>query len=89
MNRLLSAMCVSLLALPVMADGLRCTDMPRNKWMPEENAIALLKQQGYKLKSIDFEPYCYEVEAWDRDGRRVELKLDPVSGRVMKTRFDR
>ncbi|MBT0961029.1 PepSY domain-containing protein [Denitromonas iodatirespirans] len=45
-----------------------------------------LTAAGYRnINAIERERNRYEVKASDADGRRVELSVDPMTGKVMKT----
>ena len=46
-----------------------------------------VRQQGYKLKRFDMERNCAEVEGWNAQGARVELRLDPTSARVVSCKY--
>ena len=76
---------VALLAFsstPVLADppATPCTQAPRSE-------LTAVRQQGYKLKRFDMERNCAEVEGWNAQGARVELRLDPTSARVVSCKY--
>jgi hypothetical protein len=83
---------VALLAFsstPVLADppATPCTQAPRSEWMSDEKLLTAVRQQGYKLKRFDMERNCAEVEGWNAQGARVELRLDPTSARVVSCKY--
>ena len=50
---------------------------------------AILTANGYtNLHDIDFEDGVWKVEAHDRNGADVELKVDPNTGKVLGTQLD-
>ncbi len=42
-------------------------------------------QMGYDVRNVEREDGCYEVKAVDKNGARVEIKLNPVSGQIVKS----
>jgi uncharacterized membrane protein YkoI len=54
--------------------------------MPLEDVIRELSRQGYgDIREVEREGRDrYEVYARDADGRRVELKVDAVTGKVLE-----
>ena len=55
--------------------------------MSDEKLLTAVRQQGYKLKRFDMERNCAEVEGWNAQGARVELRLDPTSARVVSCKY--
>jgi uncharacterized membrane protein YkoI len=58
--------------------------------MPLENVIREVNRQGYTdLRKVEREGRdYYEVYARDSSGRRVELKVDAMTGKVMHREYD-
>lgn len=62
----------------------------RGEWLPVPRVVERLEAEGYSaIEEIERDDGYYEVKATDRDGRRVELKLDPGSGEVLKREVKR
>ncbi|HRP95276.1 MAG TPA: PepSY domain-containing protein [Rhodocyclaceae bacterium] len=58
----------------------------RQQWLSLTEIQQRLEAAGYRdIDKIEREDDYYEVKGIDPDGRRVELKLDPVSGEVTKS----
>jgi hypothetical protein len=58
----------------------------RQQWLSLSEIQQRLEAAGYRdIDKIEREDDYCEVKATDPDGRRVELKVDPVSGEVTKT----
>lgn len=58
----------------------------RQQWLSLSEIQQRLEAAGYRdIDKIEREDDYYEVKGTDPNGRRVELKLDPVSGEVTKT----
>jgi hypothetical protein len=43
---------------------------------------------GYKVRQVKIEDGCYEIYALDKDGKRVEAYLNPVTADVVETKVD-
>lgn len=58
--------------------------------MPLSQVVAGLEAQGYTaFDEIERERTGWEIEATDPNGQRVDLKVDPVDGRIVSTKPDR
>ncbi len=62
----------------------RCAYHPRDKWMPIDRAVSKAESLGYEVRNVEADDGCWEVEGYDRNGGKVKLYLDPVSGEVIK-----
>ncbi|MBO6946891.1 MAG: PepSY domain-containing protein [Rhodospirillales bacterium] len=74
-------------AAPAFADDYRC-DAPMTEWQPRENLQQKLESEGWKVKRIKTEDGCYEVYAFDKDGKRVEAYFDPKSLELLRKKRD-
>jgi hypothetical protein len=66
------------------SDDEACTKAPKEQWQTIDQLTAKLSEQGYKVKKIEFEDGCAEAKVEDPDGKKAELKLDPVNASVVK-----
>lgn len=57
---------------------------PKEKWMKQADFKQSLEAKGYKVKTLKVTNGCYEIYGLDKDGKRVELSFDPVSGALAK-----
>lgn len=57
-------------------------------WLPMDEVASNLRADGYDLREIEIDDGRYEVEAIAPDGRRVELYIDPVIGKILKVERD-
>mgnify|MGYP001756940396 FL=1 len=91
MTRSVMTLCVTALcaftATAAMASP-ECTQEPTSKWIPADKMQAQLKAQGYQIKKFKTEDSCYEIYGKDKDGHRVEIYFDPVSGKPVKIEKD-
>lgn len=61
--------------------GKPCTAQPREKWLPLEQIEKIVGDHGYKVAKSKIKGSCVEVYAHDPNGKRVELFLDPATGK--------
>ncbi len=64
-----------------------CTDAAQSTWMKIDDAKAKLTAAGYDVRRIRVSMRCYEAYV-TKDGQRLELFLDPVSGKVVETKHN-
>ncbi|WP_414860309.1 PepSY domain-containing protein [Pseudomonas sp. 10-1B] len=66
----------------------QCTTAERSTWQDPEAFQAQLKEQGYKINKFKVtKRNCYKTYGFDKDGRRVEIYHDPVTGKAVKTEY--
>lgn len=61
---------------------------PRDQWLPLGKIQRTLRSDGYEVREIEVDDGYYEVKAIDPDGQRVEIHVDPVSGKILKVERD-
>lgn len=67
-------------AVPAAADDRdHCQAGPRANWKPIAELATLLTQQGWQIEKIEVDDGCYEVEARDKEGWKVESYFHPVT----------
>lgn len=57
--------------------------VPMADWQPREAVQAQLESQGLAVRRIRIDDGCYEVDARDAQGQRVEMRLDPATLEVL------
>lgn len=62
-----------------------CTAAPTDKWLPAETMRQRIAADGYRIGVFKTDGDCYEIYGRDKDGRRVEIYFDPVSGAIVKS----
>lgn len=83
----LSAIAVG--AAPAFArDDARCTVSPGAARLSADAVRAKLAEAGYTVTRVKTEHGCYEVRATDRGGAAVELRVDPVTAKVIRAEMD-
>ena len=78
-----TAIALFLLGAAAPALATECTSAPMEKWMKPEQVEKLLTERGYQVRKVKVEDSCLEAFAM-KDGRRMEIYLDPVSGKIVK-----
>ncbi len=74
---------LSLLGVATPALAVDCTTEPMEKWMKPEDVQKMLTTQGYEIRTVKKEDSCLEAKGM-KDGKKVEIYVDPVSGKIVK-----
>lgn len=75
------------LASPLAYAGPECTTADKSQWQDQAKFQEGLVAQGYKIKTFKVtKGNCYEIYGWDKDGKKVEIYHDPVSGQPVKSK---
>lgn len=61
-----------------------CTDEPKEKWMSEADFKKMVEAQGYKITKFKQPGTCYEIYGTNKDGKKVEIYFNPVTGAIVK-----
>ncbi|MGE0350849.1 PepSY domain-containing protein [Hydrogenophaga sp.] len=60
-------------------------DAPKAQWQPEAAFRKHLETQGYQIRTFKVtKGQCYEIYGTDKNGKKVEIYFDPVSGEPVK-----
>ncbi len=63
-----------------------CTMEKKDKWKNQESFKKELETK-YKIKVFKVtEGNCYELYGWDKEGKKVEIYFNPVTGEKVKER---
>ncbi|MFO7543070.1 MAG: PepSY domain-containing protein [Thiobacillus sp.] len=77
------ALAAILLPVSVFAST-ECTKKPAEKWLSEKQAQAQLEKAGFTVQRIKRDDTCYEVYANRKDGKRVDLYINPVDASIVR-----
>ena len=66
--------------------GPKCTDAPRDQWMPAQQMKQRILDAGYTIDKFKVSGQCYEIYGQDKDGNEVEIYFDPTDGHIVKRR---
>jgi len=56
------------------------------EWMSQDAVKAKVSEKGYEVRRLKREDGCYEAYAITKDGARVELYINPVTGMIVKSK---
>lgn len=74
-----------MLMLQTAFAGPKCTDQAKDTWQKESDFQKKLVTDGYKIKKFKVtDGNCYEIYGWNKDGTKVEIYFNPVSGEIVK-----
>ena len=76
---------ISIATVPASA-AMMCTDAPVEKWMSRDQVAKMFTEKGYDVRKVKREDNCLEVYAI-KDGKKMEIYIDPVSGKIVKTKI--
>ena len=63
-------------------------DIPQQDAQPLSKIVRTLEEQGFSpIVEIEFDDNLWEVEAY-KEGDKRELKVDPISGRIISDKKD-
>ena len=63
--------------------GRPCTTAPQTEWLSLEVLQTKVEALGYKVQKAKLKNACGEIYAFDKNGARVELFVDPTSGEIV------
>ncbi len=69
-------------------DKFRCRNVPVTERMSIEDLHTKVAQMGIDIHEIELDDGCYEVEGRNRDGRKVEIRLDPKTADQVSIDWD-
>jgi hypothetical protein len=62
-----------------------CGNAPKSDWMSEADITAKAVEMGYEISNVKEEDGCYELYA-RKDGKKMEVFMNPVTGEVVKVK---
>ncbi len=65
-----------------------CTELPKDKWMKEDEFKMKVEGQGYKINKFKQPGSCYEIYGINKDGKKVEVYFNPVDATIVKEEID-
>lgn len=81
--KLVTLTLASLIAMPAFG-ATECTKEPKDKWQDQKAFEEKLKKE-YKIKVFKVtKGNCYEIYGWNKEGKKVEIYFNPVTGEKVK-----
>jgi hypothetical protein len=63
-------------------------DVPGDQWLTIAQITEKFTSQGYHVREVKVEDGGYEIYAIDKDGKRLEAYVNPVTGEMLKSEMD-
>ena len=57
--------------------------VPLADWQPRSAVVRLAEENGWVVRRIKIDDGCYKIKGTDREGRRIEVMVDPGTLQVM------
>lgn len=61
---------------------------PRDQWKSVAQITESFVARGFEVRKVKIEDGVYEVYAIDKDGKRIEAYVHPVTGEILKQGVD-
>ena len=58
--------------------------VPMSDWQPREAVTKLAEARGWAVRRIKIDDGCYEIDAKDKAGKRIEVTVQPATLEVLK-----
>jgi hypothetical protein len=65
-----------------------CTELPKDKWMKEDDFKKKVEGLGYKIRKFKQPGSCYEIYGLNKEGKKVEVYFNPVDATIVKEEID-
>lgn len=76
-------------ACGMRSTGTECTNAPQTEWQNQDTFQQNLLDQGYKInKFVVTGGNCYEIYGFNKEGQKVEIYFNPVTGEVVKEEIE-
>ncbi|MEQ8589465.1 MAG: PepSY domain-containing protein [Roseitalea porphyridii] len=85
---LIAASMIAVLSPAAAMASDECPNVPRDQWMSDAAITEKAKGMGYDVRSIEADDGCLEADAFDKDGKRVEVYFHPATGEVLEVSED-
>lgn len=69
-----------------MADDDDCF-VPSAQWQSRDAVALMAEENGWTVSKIEVDDGCYEIEGRDRDGRWIEVDVDPATLQVLEIEY--
>ncbi len=79
-------------AVPVLASSYDKENKPfaasNVEWMSVESVRVKAAELGYDVRKVERDDEYYEIDAFDKNGMKVEIEMHPTTGQVIKIERD-
>lgn len=88
MKKFIAIAMIAAFASSAAMAGAECKAQPKDKWQKEADFQKKLTADGYKIKKFKVSGNCYEIYGTNKEGKKVEIYFDPVTGAPVKTNIE-
>lgn len=67
------------------SDDVSCGQSASGQQLSVQAITEKVTGMGYDVRKVELDDGCYEVHAINKNGARLELKMHPVTGKVVKS----
>lgn len=87
-NNLPSAVFLSCFSV-ISNAGPSCAEEQTSQWLSEEDMKAKISEMGYSFDKFKISRgKCYEIYGHNKNGQKVEVYFDPVSGEIVEEEIE-
>lgn len=84
MRQIFIVLAIAIIPCSALA-GPTCTSEPKEKWMSENAMKVKIGELGYQYKIFKVTTgNCYEIYGQDKQGKRIEIYFNPITGDVVE-----
>lgn len=58
--------------------------VPMSDWQPREAVVKLAQEKGWAVRRIKIDDGCYEIDARDQAGKRIEVTVHPGTLEILR-----
>lgn len=62
--------------------------VPISDWQPRKAVAAMAEDNGWSVRRIKIDDGCYEIDGFDAEGRRIEVKVHPETLEVVEFEYE-
>ncbi len=63
-------------------------NVPMAQWQTQDALRAMAEAKGWRVREIEIDDGCYEIEGYDRSGREIEVKIDPATLAIIEFEYE-
>ena len=88
MRKMFLASLIAVCSTSALASA-NCVKHAKSEWMPEAEAQAKIKAEGYTIKKFKVDGNCYEIYGINKDGKKAEIYYDTKTLDVVKSEIEK
>ncbi|MBI3144717.1 MAG: PepSY domain-containing protein [Pseudogulbenkiania sp.] len=88
MKTLVLTALIAAVAAPAAFAAAKCEQHPKEQWIKQADFKQKLEKDGYQIKKFKVDGNCYELYGKSKEGKKVEIYFDTVSGKAVKSEIE-